>query len=251
VSAHAVVLLHGLLGSARNLSTLARSLAEREPAGTVVALDLLGHGSAAPLPAGADSRALAADVLATARARGLAAPLALVGHSLGGRAALHAAMLSPEAVASVTLLDIPPGPLPRDDGVAAVVDVMRQAPATVRSRGEARDLFVKAGVPAGVAQWLVLNLEPSGSVYRWRVDREALAALHARIAAEDLWPAVEGRRAYDVRCIRGAASTYVSEEDAQRLERAGCPVTTIEGTDHFLHAERPAEVASAILEGLR
>jgi pimeloyl-ACP methyl ester carboxylesterase len=49
--ARPLVLLHGLLGSARNLSTLARHLAERRPDFVVVAFDLTGHGASAPLPA--------------------------------------------------------------------------------------------------------------------------------------------------------------------------------------------------------
>jgi pimeloyl-ACP methyl ester carboxylesterase len=244
-----LVLLHGFLGSARNLATLARTLAERDPTLGVVALDLTGHGASPPLPPGADSATLAADVLSTARALGLGEPLALAGHSLGGRVALRAGLLEPGAVSSLTLLDIAPGPLD-DGGVSAVVDVVRRAPDVVATRGEARTHLVAAGLPAAMAEWLTLNLEPAAGGYRWRVDRGALAALHARIAPEDLWPAVEGRHPYRVRCVRAAASGYVSEADAKRLQAAGCPVVTVADTDHFLHAERPQETAEAILAGL-
>jgi len=248
-----VVLLHGFLGSARNLSTLARLLVERDPGLGVVALDLTGHGASPPLPPGADSATLAGDVLATTRALGLAeplSPLTIVGHSLGGRVALRAALLEPAALASVVFLDVAPGPLP-DAGIARVLDAVRRAPATVTTRGQARAHLVAGGVPATLADWLVLNLEPADAGYRWRIDREALAALHARIVGEDLWPAVEGRRAYALRCIRAGASGYVTEPDVRRLEAASCPVVTIPGTDHFLHAERPRETAEAVLAGLR
>ncbi|HTO11832.1 MAG TPA: alpha/beta fold hydrolase [Candidatus Binatia bacterium] len=245
-----MVLLHGFLGSARNLATLARALAGSDPGLGVVALDLTGHGESPPLPPGADSATLAADVLATARGLGLPEPLALVGHSLGGRVALRAGLLEPAALASVTLLDVAPGPL-HDAGVAAVVDALRRAPDAVATRGQARAHLVAAGIPVATAEWLTLNLEPADGGYRWRVDREALARLHARIAPEDLWPSVEARRAYSVRCVRGGASGYVGEADARRLEAAGCPVVTLRDADHFLHAERPRETAAAVLAGLR
>jgi len=245
-----VVLLHGFLGSARNLSTLARTLAERDPRLGVVALDLTGHGASPPLPPGADSTTLARDVLATTRALELAEPLSIVGHSLGGRVALRAALLEPTALAAVIFLDVAPGPLP-EAGIARVLDAVRRAPARVTTRGQARAHLVADGVPAMLADWLLLNLEPAGGGYRWRIDREALAALHARIVGEDLWPAVEGRRAYALRCIRAGASGYVTEADARRLEAAHCPVVTIPGADHFLHAERPRETAEAVLAGLR
>ena len=64
----AVVLLHGLLGSARNLATLARTLVERDPTLVVISLDLTGHGASPPLPPGVDSGTLATDVLTIARA---------------------------------------------------------------------------------------------------------------------------------------------------------------------------------------
>ena len=244
------MLLHGFLGSARNLTTLARALTERDPTRGVVMLDLTGHGASPPLPPGADSATLAADVLATVRALGLAEPLALVGHSLGGRVALRAAQVEPGVVSSLTLLDIAPGPL-RAAGVDAIVDVLRRAPETVATRSVARAHLVAGGAPLPIAEWLTLNLEPAGDGYRWRIDREALAALHARVVREDLWPAVETSRAYRVRCIRGGASSYVDEAAVRRLEAAGCPVVTIEGADHFVPAERPRETAAAILDGLR
>jgi esterase len=246
----ALVLLHGLLGSGRNLATLARTLVERDPTLAVVALDLTGHGASPPLPPGADSATLATDVLTTARALGLREPLALVGHSLGGRVALRAGLLQPSAIGSVTLLDIAPGPL-QGGSAAAVVEILRAAPATLATRGQARAHLVAAGLEPAMAEWLTLNLEPADGGYRWRVDREALAALQRRITPEDLWPAVEGAHPYRVRCIRSSASGYVSDADAKRLEAAGCPIMMIRDADHFLHVERPRETADAILTGLR
>lgn len=244
-----LVLLHGFLGSARNLSTLARGLADRGRDLGVVALDLTGHGASPPLPPGADSATLAGDVLATVRALGLATPLAIVGHSLGGRVALRAALLDPAVLTSITLLDIPPGPLPVGGEVGRVLEALRQAPERVTTRGEARTHLVAAGLAPVLAEWLVLNLEPIADGYRWRVDRQALAALHERIVAEDLWPAVERPRKYAVRCIRGGASAYVSADDVRRLQAAGCPVVTIEGAGHFLHAERLSAVLDAVAAG--
>jgi pimeloyl-ACP methyl ester carboxylesterase len=244
-----LVLLHGFLGSARNLATLARLLVERDPQLAVFALDLTGHGASPPLPPGADSGTLAHDVLETVRALALPGPLGVVGHSLGGRVALRAGLLEPGALSSITLLDIAPGPV-RGGEVGAIAEALRQAPDTVTTRGQARAYLAAAGMPQAIAEWLTLNLEPADGGYRWRVDRDALAALHARIAPEDLWPAVEGRHAYRVRCIRASSSGYVGEADIRRLEAAGCPVVTIPETGHFLHAERPRQTAEAILGGM-
>jgi pimeloyl-ACP methyl ester carboxylesterase len=245
-----LVLLHGLLGSARNLTTLTRLLLERDPHFDIVAFDLTGHGASPPLPAGADANSLAADVLSSARGLGLTPPLAFVGHSLGGRVALCAARREPEWTGVVTLLDIAPGPLRTEGEVSRVLDALLDMPAAFASRRDARARLMAAGLSQPRADWLLLNGESAGDGYRWRIDRRALADLHASVAAEDLWPVVEGRRRWTLRCVRGAASAYVSGADVPRLEAAGCPVTTIEGAGHFLHADRPEAVADAVAAAL-
>ena len=131
-----------------------------------------------------------------------------------------------------------------------MLHALLQAPERVATRGEARATLVAAGLAPRVAEWLVLNLEPVTGGYRWRVDRRALAALHERIVAEDLWPAVERPRAYGVRCIRGGASPSVTAADVRRLEAARCAVVTIDGAGHLLHAERPQAVLEAVAAGL-
>jgi esterase len=244
------VLLHRVLGRAPTRAPLARHLIDLKPDLGVVAFDLTGHGASPPLPPGADAAALAADVLASARTLGLTAPLTLVGHSLGGRVALRAALLEPAVIDAVTLLDIPPGPLDDDGAVGRVLAILLRMPETFASRGQARARLVAAGLLADLTDWLLLNLEPAREGFRWRVDRRALADLHARVSAEDLWPVVEGRRRWALRCVRGGASGYVSDGDARRLEAAGCPVVTIEGAGHFLHAEQPKAVADAVAGGL-
>lgn len=246
-----LILLHGLLGGSRNLFSLARGLSERRPELSVFALDLTGHGGSPALPAGADLAVLAGDVLTTARAlRGRTAMIA-VGHSLGGRVALRAALLEPASFAHVTLLDISPSGRAPGGETARVVEALLAAPDAAPDRDAFRAHFAAAGLTTALAEWLLLNLVHDDGRYRWRIDRAALARLHEATAREDLWAAVEGTRAYGVTCVRGGRSPYVGEADARRLGDAGCTVVTIPEAGHFLHVERPAEVLAALDDDLR
>jgi esterase len=232
------VLLHGFLGSGRNLRTLATGWNEAAPHRRFLVPDLTGHGTSPALPLGADLSTLARDVVETARAVGFTRPLELVGHSLGGRVALAASLAFPLDVARVTLLDITPGPLPLDLSESGkVLDLLRQAPDTAPSRRDMRAELTKRGLSEGLADWLVMNLTPlpEGGV-RWRFDREALHELHGRVNPTDLWPAVE-RPGAKVRCIRGGLARYVTDADVARMEAAGCPVATLPGVGHFVHVE--------------
>ncbi|HVQ75514.1 MAG TPA: alpha/beta hydrolase [Candidatus Binatia bacterium] len=257
-----VLLLHGFLGSGRNLGGLARRLAAGDPGLSVIALDLTGHGSSPPLPSGAnvappgadvapkgaDLATLAGDVLATADALGLRAPVPIVGHSLGGRVALRAASLAPQRIANVVLLDIGPSGVLSTE-TARVVELLLAAPPS-GSRETFRGHFRSGGLDDAVVEWLMLNLVAADGQYRWAIDRAALAALHARTSAEDLWGVVEGQGLLHLTCLRGGRSGYVTDADAARLAAAGRRLVTIEGAGHFLHVERPAEVLAAVRDAL-
>lgn len=243
-------MLHGFLGSGRNLRSLAVEWSKAEPGRRLLLPDLTGHGGSQPLPPGAGLGTLAQDVLATARAAGLEGPLDMVGHSLGGRVALAASLQAPGEVASVALLDITPSPLPMDTSESGkVLQVLRAAPARAEDRRSMRAELTGRGISGPLADWLVMNLEPEpeGGV-RWRFDREALAALHARVNGEDLWAAL-GRPGVRVRCIRGGRARYVPDEDVARMEAAGCPVATLPEAGHFVHVDAPQALLGWLLAG--
>jgi pimeloyl-ACP methyl ester carboxylesterase len=246
---HPLALLHGFLGSGRNLATLARGLARGAPQYSVYALDLPGHGGSPPLPPRADLGTLARSLLGAARELD-PSPWVLVGHSLGGRLALKAALLEPTAIAHLTVLDITPSALPPGGETARVVDALVGAPDAAASRDPFRVWFTRAGLAPALTDWLLLNLARDGDQFRWRIDRQAMAALYPRINAEDLWPAVESRGGRGVHVVRGSLSSYVPDADCRRLEAAGARVDTIEGAGHFVHVDRPAETLDRILKGL-
>ena len=244
-------LLHGFLGAGRNLASLARGLARRSPDRRVVTLDLTGHGDSPALPPRPDLAVIARDVLDTGRAMDARAAWTLIGHSLGGRVALRAALIEPSALRHITLLDVTPSRRPPGGEVAAIVKALIDAPARARDRQTFRTWFRQAGLVPAAIDWLLLNLVHEGDEYRWRIDRPALAALYEEIGAEDLWPAIDGpRRPYGVHVIRAGASDHVPEADVARLRGAGCRVDTIDGASHFLHVDRPEELLDRIVQGL-
>jgi len=248
----ATVLLHGFLGSGRNLRTLAAEWSAQEPARRFFLPDLTGHGASPALPEGASLQTLAEDVVSSAREAGLAGPLHLVGHSLGGRVSLAASARFGAEVARVDLLDIAPGPIPAAmSESSSVLERLLEAPPRAADRRAMRADLLGRGLSPGIADWLLMNLQPlpEGGGVGWRFDREALARLHARANSQDLWSVLErsapGRP--HVRCIRGARSSYVSDADVRRLEAAGVKVATLPEAGHFVHVDAP----EALLAWLR
>ncbi len=242
------VLLHGYLGSGRNLRSLAGMWGRIAPERRMLLPDLTGHGGSPPLPANATLHHLAADVWDTALAAGFSGPLDVVGHSQGGRVALAMALERPSDIASVTLLDISPGPVPIDLSESGrVLQILLDAPATTPDRREVRAALTSRGLPGPLADWLLMNTVVGPEGVRWRIDRAALAGFHVHAIQADFWAALS--IGISVRCIRGGASVYVSDADAARMEALGCPVTTLPGAGHYVHVDAPDALLSALLAG--
>lgn len=231
------VLLHGFLGSGRNLRALALAWASREPHRRFFLLDLTGHGDSPPLGEGARLDDVAADVLATIDAVSPGRAVTVVGHSLGGRVGLAAAGLAPSQIADLVLLDIAPGAIdPRVSESRRVLDVLLAMPDEAPDRRAFRTRLIDAGLSPALSDWVLMNVRTEGDRATWRIDRRALDALHDAFNRVDLWPVVE-RRAVPIRCARGGRSRYVTDADAARLEAAGCEVLTLPEAGHYVHVD--------------
>jgi pimeloyl-ACP methyl ester carboxylesterase len=241
-----VVLLHGYLGSGRNLWSLARTWSREDPTLRFLLLDLTGHGTSPALRPDTTLASVAKDVLETAAAEGLPTPWKIIGHSLGGRVALAALDQDPSQVESVVMLDISPGPVGSAGNTHTLVaEAFARVPALFRTREEARSALSEEGLSRPMVDWLLTNLIPAEGGFGWRVDRQALLDLRPAHNALDLWSVVE-RYGSRVRCIRGALSPYVSDEDAAHMERLGCKVQTIDDAGHFLHVDKLPELVAAL-----
>jgi esterase len=244
------VMLHGFLGTGRNLRSLAAAWSAADPRRRFLLPDLTGHGSSPPPPAGADLFTLARDVVDTARAQGITGAFDWVGHSLGGRVSLAGSLHVPEAVRSVTLLDITPGPVPGDLSESGkVLGVLLQAPPRADNRRAMRAELTGRGLSEPLADWLLMNLVTQPDGVKWRFDRQALAELHSRVNGTDLWEAVERPGRPPMRCIRGGKAKYVSDADAERMVAAGCPVATLPDAGHFVHVDAPQALLEWLLQG--
>jgi pimeloyl-ACP methyl ester carboxylesterase len=214
-----------------------------------MAIDLLGHGQAAPLPPGANLESLAIDVLD--RVAHLAEPVTVVGHSLGGRVALMARRLGPASFAPIVLLDITPSPIRRRaSNLIGVADALMTAPDVAATREEMRAHLAQT-LSGPIVEWLLMNVKreggpmrTTGSEYRWAIDREALVELDRRACEEDLWDAIDDT----VLCIRGGESPYVSDEDVQRFEDRGARVITVPNAGHFVHVDATAKLVELLVE---
>jgi pimeloyl-ACP methyl ester carboxylesterase len=227
-----VVLLHGLFGAAKNLGVVARGLAGQ---GEVISMDLRNHGDS-PRGAAMDFLTMAADVAETMAA--LEVPAArVVGHSLGGKTAMALALTRPAMVERLVVMDIAPVTYGHDydDYVQAMLG-LELTPSLTRQEADAALAPVVAAAP--MRAFLLNNL----------ILGEA--AMGQMIAWED----PPGMQPYEgpALFLRGGLSDYVRPSADEPIARLfpDARRATIEGASHWLHAEQPERVISALKEFL-
>ena len=228
-----LVLLHGLFGAGRNFGALQRALASRC---RVIALDLRNHGASPHDPA-MDYAVMAADVLETLQARS-ALPAMLLGHSMGGKVAMRAALDAPAAVSRLLVADI--APVRYAGSFAAYAAAMRAIdlhPGLTRAEAEAS--LAPAVPDAGVRGFLLQNLQ-FGAHPRWRIGLAEITAALPNILD---WPGPPGAH-FDnpALFVAGAQSDYILPEYRPAI-RALFPTArfvTVKQAGHWLHADNPA-----------
>ena len=233
-----LVVAHGLFGSAKNLGAVARRLGEGRP---VVAADLRNHGGSGWDPD--HSYAAMAGDLAELVA-GLGGRADVLGHSMGGKAAMVLALSRPEAVRRLVVADI--APVAYAHTQMPLLEAMRDLDlAGVTRRGEAERRLAARVEDRGVRAFLLQSLVFEDGQPVWRLNLDALAANMPGIMG---FPDLPGRFDGPALFLRGGASDYVRPEHTAAI-RARFPaarIETLEAVGHWLHAEAPEAFVAAV-----
>ena len=243
----ALVLLHGFTGSATTWKDL---IARLHPRYTTIAVDLPGHGgsSAPPDPWRYALLLLAGDLARLLDVLGLDR-VAMLGYSLGGRAALQFALNQPSRLAALLL-----------ESTSAGIDDRAARQARTRADAELAEFIEREGMEAFVDRWETLPLWSSQAA----MPRAALEGLRAQRLSN-----VPGGLANSLRGAGAAATEAVihrlGEIDAPTLLIAGAldskyvaaaqsmqrrirasELAVIDGAGHAAHFERPDEFARTV-----
>jgi pimeloyl-ACP methyl ester carboxylesterase len=231
-----ILIAHGLFGSARNWGVIAKRLAETR---RVLAVDMRNHGDS-PWADRHGYADLAPDLSEVIAAHGGVADV--IGHSMGGKAAMALALAEPRAVRRLVVADI--APVAYGHTQQPLIDAMRAVDLTaIASRRDAADQLARHVPEEGVRAFLLQSLDVAGR--RWRLNLDALSAEMPRILG---WPDPPGRFDSPVLILSGAASDYVRPEHRAGIKRLfpEARFAKIPGAGHWLHAEKPREFVAAV-----
>ncbi|MFT3688150.1 alpha/beta fold hydrolase [Paenirhodobacter sp.] len=236
-----LLIVPGLFGSARNWGVVARHLSARRK---VIALDMRNHGDSFR----SDDHsypAMAGDLAEVIAAQGRACDV--LGHSMGGKASMMLALTRPGLVNRLVVADIAPvsyGHAAYHKGLIHDMKALRIDDLTSRSEADRR-LAETVKDPATRA-FLLQSLELRDGPVRWKLNLDALEKNLPLILS---WPALPEGTAFPgpVLFLYGTKSTYVTAEGRAAIAPL-FPRAQYQGVDagHWLHAERPREVETAV-----
>jgi pimeloyl-ACP methyl ester carboxylesterase len=246
-----VAFLHGLFGPGRNWSTIAKALAgPAADQARCTLVDLPDHGRS-PWSEEFSFESYAASVASTLRSID-PGPWAVVGHSLGGKTAMVLALLEPELVSRLVVVDIAPKSYGSLERFGGYIREMQELPlAQIADRADAQARFAEPD--PGIKSFLLQNLRRDGSSWRWQANVELFAADAAKgtgsaIAAFPFAPGDVEPYAGPVLWLAGSDSGYIGPEDAERM-RALFPrvrLVTVRGASHWVHTDAPQVVVEAL-----
>jgi len=234
-----IIILHGLLGSLDNWHRIAKQLSTDHK---VYTLDQRNHGRS-PHDYVFNYEVMSADILEFFEEHQIE-QATLIGHSMGGKTAMHFTLLHPDKVAKLVVVDIAPKEYKRghDDVFKALFAVN---PSVIESRKDAEEQ-VESFIPDfGVRQFLLKNLTRNDEGnYQWKMNLPVIHEQYDNIRVK----LIDGMFHGPVLFIRGGKSPYVQDDDFENAKDTfpNADLEQVEGAGHWVHAEAPNEFIEAV-----
>ena len=241
-----VVLIHGLFGNLDNLTVLRKPLAEQY---NVITIDLPDHGESPHVDA--FSLSLCVEGISALLDTYDIAAAHIVGHSLGGKAAMMTALIKPEKVLSLVVLDISPVNYPPHH--QTIFAALKHVDLSMVTSRKDADQQLQAGIQeAGVRQFLLKSLyQNDAGDWQWRFNLTGLESNYTNISR---FEAPAGRQySGNVTFIKGGNSDYIKREHQADIAALfpNAKARIVEGTGHWLHAEKPQVVVNLVSRALQ
>jgi esterase len=243
-NAPVMIIMHGLFGSCDNWLTQAKLFNQDYQ---VYTIDIRNHGLS-PHSDDFDYTFMVKDLVEFIDDHQIQNPI-IIGHSMGGKAAMNFAIAHPDKLASLIVVDIAPRAYNLEhytiaEGLQAItID-------TLTSRNEADEQLAHFVPEPDVRQFLLKNLQrkPEGG-FSWKFNLKVITEKLSNVGVELQY---KGTFDKSTLFVKGNRSNYVKDEDSNII-RQYFPQAKIEGMDtsHWVQAEKPQEFVTLVYNYLQ
>jgi pimeloyl-ACP methyl ester carboxylesterase len=241
----ALIVLHGLFGSSDNWHTVGTVFSKHF---FTLVPDARNHGRS-PHDDKFDYQVMADDVVEFIHQQHLPSA-SLIGHSMGGKTAMLAALQHPERIDKLIVVDIAPRSYPPEHELIFETLNSIDLSAMVR-RTDIETKLAKRIADDATVQLLMKNItRDEQGKFRWKINLPIIQKNYESLNAA--LPLQSTRSEKPALFIRGEHSEYILLEDlkpiAELFPRA--ELVTIKNASHWVHADAPDDFAQTALEFL-
>lgn len=251
----ALIIMHGLYGASDNWMNIAKLWSSSYE---VFLLDLRNHGRS-PHSDDHTYQAMRDDVITFMDAQNIQKAI-IVGHSMGGKVAMHIAMKVPERINALIVVDIAPKnyTVENDENVARhdrILNSMHSLDLEKLKRREDINQFLSTAIPEERTRLFIMkNLKRTKQqTFEWKLNLPIIYKEILNITKgfddEDI---VLNTTGFPVLFIRGERSKYIQDKDEDRILEffPFADIETIENAGHWIHAEQPEALSEMLIEFL-
>ena len=230
-----LLIVHGLYGSARNWGVISKRMAdERE----VFAVDQRNHGDS-PWRETHNYFDMAQDLKEFLEHFG---PMAVLGHSMGGKAAMVLSILEPNLVEKLIVADIAPVSYTHDN--VQYIQAMKNVKLDkIVTRGDALSQLAEIVPEPELQSFFTQSLDLKTK--RWKLNLDVLEREMEKIVS---FPKLSGKYEKASLFLSGALSDYLKTSHRPKITKlfSNAKFAKITNAGHWLHAEKPREFETAV-----
>ena len=230
-----VMIVHGLYGSGRNWGVIAKRLSDQF---FVITVDLRNHGDSPWLDT--HNYHVMADELVEV-INSLNIKPNIIGHSMGGKAAMVLALKRPNLVRNLIIADIAPVKYEHDQ--SQFIEAMQKVDLSkVEKRSDATLALSKFVEDKSLQNFFTQSLDIKAK--RWKLNLKVLRSEMSEILS---FPKIESEFSGHSLFLKGEKSDYIKSEHRKLIKSlfTKARFATFKEAGHWLHAEKPREFESA------
>ena len=230
-----VMIVHGLYGSGRNWGVIAKRLSDQF---FVITVDLRNHGDSPWLDTH-NYHVMADDLVEVINSLNIKPNV--IGHSMGGKAAMVLALKRPNLVRNLIIADIAPVKYEHDQ--SQFIEAMQKVDLSkVEKRSDATLALSKFVEDKSLQNFFTQSLDIKAK--RWKLNLKVLRSEMSEILS---FPKIESEFSGHSLFLKGEKSDYIKPEHRKLIKSlfTKARFATFKEAGHWLHAEKPREFESA------
>ena len=230
-----VMIVHGLYGSGRNWGVIAKRLSDQF---FVITVDLRNHGDSPWLDTH-NYHVMADDLVEVINSLNIKPNI--IGHSMGGKAAMVLALKRPNLVRNLIIADIAPVKYEHDQ--SQFIEAMQKVDLSkVEKRSDATLALSKYVEDKSLQNFFTQSIDIRAK--RWKLNLKVLRSEMSEILS---FPKIESEFSGHSLFLKGEKSDYIKSEHRKLIKSlfTKARFATFKEAGHWLHAEKPREFESA------